>query len=101
MEEIVTEFGCQGLELDMAIVAWGNDFLWTGKNWELRKMRTRIPQLDPHQLRLNSYRVLLTRSREGVVVFIPPEPEFDSTEHAFLACGARVLNQQIPLADIS
>lgn len=101
MEEIVTEFGCQGLELDMAIVAWGNDFLWTGKNWELRKMRTRIPQLDPHQLRLNSYRVLLTRSREGVVVFIPPEPEFDSTEHAFLASGARVLNQQIPLADIS
>lgn len=101
MEEIVTEFGCQGLELDMAIVAWGNDFLWSGKNWEMRKMRTRIPQLDPHQLRLNSYRVLLTRSREGIVVFIPPEPEFDSTEHAFLASGARVLNQQISLADIS
>lgn len=101
MEEIVTEFGCQGLELDMAIVAWGNDFLWSGKNWEMRKMRTRIPQLDPHQLRLNSYRVLLTRSREGIVVFIPPEPEFDSTEHAFLASGARVLNQRISLADIS
>ena len=101
MEEVVTEFGCQGLELDMAIVAWGNDFTWTGKDWELRKMRTRIPQIDPHQLRLNSYRVLLTRSREGIVIFIPPRPEFDATEHAFLASGARVLHSQIPLAEIS
>ena len=101
MQEVVTEFGCQGLELDMAIVAWGNDFMWSGKDWELRKMRTRIPQVDPHQLRLNSYRVLLTRSREGIIVFIPPKPEFDATEHAFLAAGARLLDSRIPLAEIS
>jgi hypothetical protein len=101
MEEVVTEFGCQGLELDMAIVAWGNDFMWNGKEWELRKMRTRIPQVDPHQLRLNSYRVLLTRSREGMVIFIPPETQFDSTEHAFLGAGARILDSEILLEDIS
>ena len=101
MDEVVTEFGCQGLELDMAIVAWGNDFLWGGSSWEMRKMRTRIPQQDPHQLRLNSYRVLLTRSREGIVIFIPPAPEFDQTEHAFLASGARILEPQISLAEIS
>jgi hypothetical protein len=101
MEEVVTEFGCQGLELDMAIVAWGNDFLWDGSDWQMRKMRTRIPQQDPHQLRLNSYRVLLTRSREGLVIFIPPTTEFDQTEHAFLAAGARILQTQIPLAEIS
>jgi len=101
MEEVVTEFGCQGLELDMAIVAWGNDFLWDGKEWKLRKMRTRIPQVDPHQLRLNSYRVLLTRSREGMVIFVPPRPEFDQTEHALLAAGARILNSRIELAEIS
>lgn len=101
MEEVVTEFGCQGLELDMAIVAWGNDFLWDGSDWQMRKMRTRIPQQDPHQLRLNSYRVLLTRSREGLVIFIPPTAEFDQTEHAFLAAGARILQVQIPLAEIS
>ena len=101
MEEVVTEFGCQGLELDMAIVAWGNDFTWTGKAWELRKMRTRIPQIDPHQLRLNSYRVLLTRSREGMIIFVPPTHEFDSTEHALLASGARVLQTQISFSAIS
>ena len=101
MEEVVTEFGCQGLELDMAIVAWGNDFLWNGKEWELRKMRTRIPQIDPHQLRLNSYRVLLTRSREGMIIFIPPRSEFDMTEHAMLAAGARILDSELRLAEIS
>jgi hypothetical protein len=101
MEEVVTEFGCQGLELDMAIVAWGNDFLWSGEEWEMRKMRTRIPQNDPHQLRMNSYRVLLTRSREGVIIFIPPKPEFDKTEHALLASGARFLETNLKLAAIS
>ncbi len=100
-EQVVTEFGCQGLELDMAIVAWGNDFLWTGSSWELRKMRTRIPQDDPFQLRLNSYRVLLTRSREGLIIFVPPIPDFDATEHALLAAGARTLAPIIPLAAIS
>lgn len=100
-EDTVTEFGCQGLELDMAIVAWGNDFLWNGTAWELRKMRTLIPQENPHQLRMNSYRVLLTRSREGVIIFIPPKPEFDPTEHALLAAGARVFTPQIQLAAIS
>lgn len=100
-EEVVTEFGCQGLELDMAIVAWGNDFLWNGSKWELRKMRTLIPQEDPYQLRLNSYRVLLTRSREGLVIFVPAEPEFDSTEHALLAAGAKILTPIISLAATS
>jgi DUF2075 family protein len=100
-EEVVTEFGCQGLELDMAIVAWGNDFLWTGSQWELRKMRTQIPQEDPHQLRLNSYRVLLTRSREGVVIFVPPTTEFDSTEHALLAAGARIFMPRVEFAATS
>lgn len=101
LEEVVTEFGCQGLELDMAIVAWGNDYLWNGSSWQMRKMRTRIPQQNPHQLRMNSYRVLLTRSREGLVIFIPPLPEFDQTEHALLAAGARILQTEIPLEGIA
>jgi DUF2075 family protein len=101
LEEVVTEFGCQGLELDMAIVAWGNDYLWNGSSWQIRKMRTRIPQQNPHQLRMNSYRVLLTRSREGLVIFIPPLPEFDQTENALLAAGARILQTEISLEGIA
>jgi len=100
-QEVVTEFGCQGLELDMAIVAWGNDFLWNSTAWQMRKIRSRFLQHDPHQLRLNSYRVLLTRSREGIVIFIPPTEEFNSTEHVLLAAGARILTEEIPLTEVS
>lgn len=101
LEEVVTEFACQGLELDMAMVAWGNDFLWTGDEWAMRNMRSRFPQQNPHQLRLNSYRVLLTRSRDGVVIFVPQGDQFDKTEHALLAAGARILTEYIPLQKIS
>ena len=99
LESPMTEFGCQGLELDMAIVAWGDDFLWDGGKWDLRKMRTRFPQKDPHTLRKNSYRVLLTRSRDGLVIFVPPLERFDFTEMVLLASGAKPLTRNIPLSN--
>jgi Uncharacterized conserved protein (DUF2075). len=34
---------------------------------------------DPFQLRVNAYRVLLTRGRDGAVIFVPPLPELDAT----------------------
>ena len=96
--DVVTEFGCQGLELDMALVAWGNDLLWDGREWNMRKMRSRFPQRDPHQLRVNSYRVLLTRSRDGLLIYVPDDVIFNQTEHALLAAGARVLVENLDYA---
>ena len=100
LESPMTEFGCQGLELDMAVVAWGDDFLWDGGKWEMRKMRTRFPQKDPHTLRKNSYRVLLTRSRDGLVIFVPPLEKFDFTEMVLLASGTKPLTRTIPLSNV-
>jgi hypothetical protein len=97
-EAPMTEFGSQGLELDMALVAWGDDFLWDGSAWEMRKMRSKYPQKDPHTLRKNSYRVLLTRSRDGLTIFVPPSEKFDSTELALLASGAKPLTTFINLS---
>ena len=91
----MTEFGSQGLELDMALMAWGDDFVWNGKTWIMRKMRTKYPQRDPFTLRKNSYRVLLTRSRDGLVIFVPPLEKFDSTELVLLASGAKPLTKLI------
>jgi DUF2075 family protein len=48
---------------------------------------------DPHQLRLNSYRVLLTRGRDGFVVFVPPEPEMRETYRALRDAGLRELKE--------
>jgi hypothetical protein len=95
LQDVVTEFGCQGLEVDCALIAWGNDLLWDGKDWKMRKLRPKFKQHDPLGLRKNSYRVLLTRSRDEMVIFIPPEEMFDSTEMALLASGARILQFEL------
>ncbi len=83
----VTEFGCQGLELDAVLLAWGTDLIRQGQTWSNRfaKKYQRQAQIrDAMQLRRNAYRVLLTRARDGVVVFVPPLPILDDT-YAYLA----------------
>ena len=75
------------VELDMPVVGWGDDLWWTGLGWESKPSRTKAPIKDPHQIRVNAYRVLLTRGRDGVVVFVPKEPKLDLTHEALVAAG--------------
>jgi hypothetical protein len=84
----VTEFGCQGLELDLPILCWGPDLRWNGAAWEPHIGRSRKVH-DPHRLRLNAYRVLLTRGRDGLCVFVPrvPDGALDGTYDALLQAG--------------
>jgi hypothetical protein len=42
--------------------------------------------------------VLLTRGRDGMVVFVPPERAMDQTEHALLAAGVRPLEMPVAAA---
>jgi schlafen family protein len=90
----ITEFQCQGLELNLPIILWGDDFLWTGTRWVLKPKRSQFPQADPEGLLRNVYRVLLTRGRDGTVVVLPREAAFDATELAFLAAGLRPLSTE-------
>jgi DUF2075 family protein len=83
---LVTEFGCQGLELDFPILCWGNDLSWDSQSWKTPKPRKSEAQ-DPHKLRINSYRVLLTRGRDGFIVYLPPENEMDKTFQVLLKSG--------------
>jgi hypothetical protein len=92
-----TEFECQGLELDAALLAWGGDLLvdpdtgaWSDAG--ARRFQDRKAVRDPLTLRKNAYRVLLTRARDGLVVFVPPQQAFDATfaylqASGFLALG--------------
>ena len=91
--DVVTEFGCQGLELDMPLLAWGSDLTWDGTKWQsnIRKNKAR----DPHTLRINSYRVLLTRGRDGLVVFVPEEADLDSTYQVLLSSGFQELKNRL------
>ena len=96
LEKPVTEFQAQGLELDMALLAWGTDYLREGGAWSDRKARKyhqkgkTLPR-DPFQMRQNAYRVLLTRGRDGTIVFVPPLQELDETWEFLLTSGFREL----------
>lgn len=96
LTHVMTEFGCQGLELDMALLAWGTDLLREDGRWTDRKARRYghrgcARPRDPLQMRLNAYRVLLTRGRDGTIVFVPPLGELDETWTALQEAGFRVL----------
>lgn len=87
----VTEFGCQGLELDLPLLCWGEDVRWHAGIWDLSPVRRRYKQDDPRQLLVNTYRVLLTRGRDGLVVWLPPLPALDETENILLAAGLKLI----------
>jgi hypothetical protein len=96
LADCVTEFGAQGLELDAALVAWGTDLQWIDSRWSSEKARvyqehTRVR--DRHRLRVNAYRVLMTRAREAVVVFVPPTRELDATYDRMIASGFLALSE--------
>lgn len=92
LQTVATEFSSQGLELDCALLAWGSDLLWTDGGWSIEFAGTNRPRLkDPLTVRKNVYRVLLTRGRDGTVVFVPPEARMDATYERLLAVGMREL----------
>jgi DUF2075 family protein len=73
------------LELDWTGVCWGNDFVFdaASRNWVYwRLWGTSLRSVtDPadQELARNVYRVLLTRAREGMVLFVPQGDPNDST----------------------
>jgi len=94
LRECVTEFGAQGLELDGVLLAWGTDFIRSGDRWSdqrARKYKAGTKIRDAYALRLNAYRVLLTRGRNGAVIYLPPLPELDATAAWLQAYGVKVL----------
>ena len=108
MEIVASEFKVQGLEIDYAVVCWDADLRRAsdGANWDYYNFRgTRWNKRNkPEQRRylLNSYRVLLTRARQGMVIFVPNgvDSEEDPTRnHEYyddiyiylVSCGIKVL----------
>jgi hypothetical protein len=83
LEDVATEFQVQGLELDWTIVNWDGDLRMTGEDWayhDFRGQKWQRVKKPENQLYLkNAYRVLLTRARQGMVIFIPPGDNNDPT----------------------
>ena len=94
LQDCVTEFGAQGLELDAALLTWGTDLIRHSGQWSNHKARgyraiARVK--DPMQLRLNAYRVLMTRGRDAIVAFLPELQELDETFHYLVDSGFTTL----------
>jgi len=77
------------------VLTLGTDFRMVRAQWDSSKasryMRGVAEVRDPHQLRLNSYRVLLTRGREASVIFVPPVGEMDETAECLRGSGVVAL----------
>ncbi|EAS42984.1 DUF2075 domain-containing protein [Photobacterium profundum] len=86
---VVSEFECQGLELDMPILSWGDDFLYSNGSWELLKGNRNVN--NPYQIKKNSYRVLMTRGRDGVIIYLPQDYKFNELYTYFTRAGAQQL----------
>jgi hypothetical protein len=83
LEEVATEFDIQGLEIDWSCLAWGANFYlenntWNYQNFKGSKWQNINQELSKDYLK-NTYRVLLTRARQGMVIFIPKGSEIDHT----------------------
>jgi hypothetical protein len=102
LEVAASEFECQGLELDWIGLCWGGDLSFTTEagGWSYRdfagsQWRNSKKEIDRQYL-LNTYRVLLTRARRGMIIWVPqgdvsdetrPPSWFDSTADYLIRCG--------------
>ena len=109
LEVVASEFKVQGLEIDWAIVCWDADLRRSSnlKRWDYYSFKgtkwVKRNQIEQKRYLVNSYRVLLTRARQGMVLFVPMgvDPEEDSTRDKsvynyiyeyLLNCGIKPLN---------
>ncbi|ESQ81380.1 DUF2075 domain-containing protein [Asticcacaulis sp. YBE204] len=100
LEDVATEFDVQGLELDWAAVCWDADFRYVDGAWRSHSFKgTKWQSINDRFRKLylkNAYRVILTRARQGMVIFVPegddrdptrPRAFYDETYTFLQACG--------------
>lgn len=104
LEDTATEFDIQGLEMDWAIVAWDADYRienghfksynFTGSSWK------RVGKKDAQLYLKNTYRVLLTRARQGFVIFIPEGCDADLTRQCSFYDGIYYYLKEIGIKEL-
>lgn len=100
LEEIATEFDIQGLEIDFTCIAWDINLYHNNNEWNYQNFKgskwQNINQDAAKNYLLNSYRVLLTRARQGMIIFVPdvdgtdatrPEKYYNNTFEYLKQCG--------------
>jgi len=104
LEDVATEFDIQGLELDWIGVCWDGDFYFDGSQWQSQSFtgsswKNVNSEIDRRYLK-NTYRVLLTRARQGMIIFVPPGDDEDGTRPANFYDGTFEFLKSIGLSEI-
>lgn len=88
LEDVATEFHIQGLELDWTCVTWDGDLRYSEDGWRTFSFAgskwQKIHKEERKRYLINSYRVLLTRARQGMVIVVPngnPEDHTRKSEY--------------------
>ncbi|MEY3896656.1 MAG: hypothetical protein RLZZ214_2176 [Verrucomicrobiota bacterium] len=72
LETVQNQYQIQGLELDYSIVCWDADLRRENDKWAAYKLSGSDWNKDSLQeVAKNGYRVILTRARKGMVIFVP------------------------------
>ncbi|MGA2375149.1 MAG: DUF2075 domain-containing protein [Candidatus Sulfotelmatobacter sp.] len=106
LEDVASEFVVQGLELDWVGICWDGDFCHNDGGWVCQAFKgTKWQSVNDDSRRLylkNAYRVILTRARQGMVLFVPrgeasdrtrPSSFYDGTFKNLRACGISMLDR--------
>ena len=104
LEDVVTEFDIQGLELDYSVVAWDADYRYVDGEWTYNNfVGNRWNNIGSEERRLylkNAYRVLLTRARQGMAIFVPAGSAEDLTRKCKWYDGIYGYLKEIGIAEI-
>lgn len=83
LEVAASEFKVQGLEVDYAVLAWDADLRYTLNGFDYFKFRgtkwNHVNKKQRQQYLKNAYRVLLTRARQGLIIYIPEGDKKDQS----------------------
>lgn len=104
LEVPASEFEIQGLEIDYALLAWDADFRYVHGTFDYYRFRgtqwNHICQEQRKNYLKNAYRVLLTRARQGLVIFVPEGDADDATRKAEYYDGTYEYLRRIGIAEI-
>ena len=95
LDKACSVYGNQGLELDCPIVIFGGDYVMNDGNWKVGGYtyeNQRENYDDPDTIVENNYRVMLTRARRQMIIFVPEHQSLNETYQYFLDMGVDILN---------
>ncbi|MDB9720540.1 DUF2075 domain-containing protein [Winogradskyella sp.] len=105
LEDIATEFDIQGLEIDRTCLVWGANFHIHKDEWKYQSFKgsrwMNINQEISKEYLKNTYRVLLTRARQGMVIFIPEGSKLDHTRPSCFYDGTYNYLKEIGIEELS